>query len=91
MVSSILLIVFVFAVRRHPQVDLEEFSFLEKVFAKTKPEERTWAKLVMLDTIHWYCDGPQSTPVAIRYDTRICQRKSVVLILVRAVLIFTTN
>ena len=91
MVSSILLIVFVFTVRQRPQVDLEEFSFLEKVFAKTKPEERTWAKLVMLDTIHWYCDRPQPTPVAIRYDTRIRQRKSVVLILVRAVLIFTTN
>ena len=41
MVSSIILTVFFFAVLRRPQVDLEEFSFLEKVFAKTKLEERT--------------------------------------------------
>ena len=82
MVSSILLTVFFFVVRRRPQVDLEEFSFLEKVFAKTKSGERTWAKLVTLDTIHWYCDRPQPTPTAIRYDARIRQRKSVILILV---------
>ena len=82
MVSSILLTVFFFVVRRRPQVDLEEFSFLEKVFAKTKPEERTWAELVTLDTIHCYYDGPQPTPTAIKYDAKIRQRKSVVLILV---------
>ena len=80
MISSILLTVFFFAVCRRPHVDLEEFSFLEKVFAKTKPEERTWAKLVTLDTIHWYCDSPQPTPAAIRYDARIRQHKSAVLI-----------
>ena len=50
---------------------------MERIFTKTKPEERTWAKLVMLNTIHWYCDGPKPTPEAIRYDTRVCQRKSV--------------
>ena len=82
MVFLILLTIFFFAVRRRPQVDLEEFSFLEKVFAKTKLEEMTWAKLVTLDTIHWYCDRPQPTPAAIRYDARIRQRKFVVLILV---------
>ena len=41
MFSSILLTVYFFAVRRRPQVDLKEFSFLEKIFAMTKPEERT--------------------------------------------------
>ena len=81
MISSILLTVFFFVVRRRPQVDLEEFSFLEKVFAKTKPEERTWAKLVTLDTIHWYCDGPEPTPAAVRYEEKIHRRKSVILIL----------
>ena len=82
MISSILLTVFFFAIRWRPQVDLEEFSFLERVFTKTKPEERTWAKLVTLDTIHWYCDGPQPTPTAIKYEAKIHQHKSVVLILV---------
>ena len=90
-VFSILLTVYFFADRRWLQVDLEEFSFLEKIFAKIKLEERTWAKLVTLDTIHWYCDGPQPTPAAIRYDARIHQRKSVVLISVLGVLIFISN
>ena len=82
MISSILLTVFFFAIRWRPQVDLEEFSFLERVFTKTKPEERTWAKLVTLDTIHWYCDRPQPTPAAIKYEAKIHQHKSVFLILV---------
>uniref|UniRef100_A0A7N2MSX9 Uncharacterized protein n=1 Tax=Quercus lobata TaxID=97700 RepID=A0A7N2MSX9_QUELO len=30
--------------RGRPQVSLEEFSFLEKVCRKAKPDERTWAK-----------------------------------------------
>ncbi|XP_050271890.1 uncharacterized protein LOC126715357 [Quercus robur] len=57
--------------RRRPQVSLEEFSFLEKVCKKTTPEERTWAKLVNPRTIHWYCDGPEPTQEAIRYDERV--------------------
>ena len=57
-----------FSVRRCPQIDLEEFNFLEKIFAKSKPEKRTWAKLVNLNTVHWYCDGPKPTQVAIRYE-----------------------
>ena len=32
---------FLFAVRRRPQVSIEEFSFLEKIFSKTKLKERT--------------------------------------------------
>ena len=75
------LTVFFFAVRHRPQVELEDFSFLERIFAKTKPEERTWAKLVTLNTIHRYCDGPKPTPVAIKYDAKIHRCKSVVLIL----------
>ena len=43
---------FFFLVRRRPQIDIEEFNFLEKIFAKSKPEERTWAKLINLNTVH---------------------------------------
>ena len=68
---------FYFSVQRHPQVDLEEYNFLEKIFSKTKPEERTWAKLVNLNTIHWYCDGPEPTLAAIKYEECTRQRKSV--------------
>ena len=64
-------------VRRHPQIDIEEFNFLEKIFTKSKLEERTWAKLVNLNTVHWYCDGPEPTPTAIKYEERTRQRKSV--------------
>ena len=34
------------------EVSLEQFSFLEKFFNKTKVEERTWAKLVNFDTLY---------------------------------------
>ena len=73
--------IFDFSVRRRPQVDLEEFHFLEKIFSKTKPEERTWAKLVNLNTVHWYCDGPEPSTAAIKYEERTRQRKSVTLFL----------
>ena len=66
-----------FTVRRRPQIDIEEYNFLEKIFAKSKPEERTWAKLVNLNTVYWYCDGPEPTPVAIKYEERTRQRKFV--------------
>jgi len=82
------LTVFFFVVRRHPQVELEEFSFLERIFAKTKPEERTLAKLVTLNTIHWYCDGSEPTPAAIKYDAKIRRHKSVVLVLFERVFFF---
>ena len=81
MFSSTLLTVFFFAVQWCPQVELEEFSFLERIFAKTKSKERTWAKLVTLDTIHWYCDILEPTLEAVKYDAKIRQRKSVILIL----------
>ena len=70
--------VFFFSVQRHPQIDLEEFNFLERIFAKSKPEERTWAKLVNLNTIHWYCNEPEPTQAAIKYEERTRQRKSIV-------------
>ena len=73
---------FDFSVRWCPQVDLEEFHFLEKIFSKTKPEERTWAKLVNLNTVHWYCDGPEPSTAAIKYEERTRQRKSVTLFLI---------
>ena len=50
-----------YAARDRPPVSLEQFSFLERIFNKSKLEERTWAKLVTLDTLHWYCDGPETT------------------------------
>ena len=68
---------FFFASRRRPQVSVEEFGFLERIFQKTKPEERTWAKLVNPKTIHWYCDGPEPTRETIVYDERVHRRKSV--------------
>ena len=54
---------------------------MEKIFSKTKPEERTWAKLVNLNTVHWYYDGPEPTPAAIKYEERTRQRKSVTFFL----------
>ena len=68
-----------FTVRRRPQVDIEEYNFLERIFSKTKPKERTWAKLVNLNSVHWYCDGPEPTPATIKYEERTRQRKSVIL------------
>ena len=69
---------FFLLVRWRPQVDLKEYNFLEKIFSKTKPEERTWAKLVNLNTVHWYCDGLKPTATAIKYEERTHQRKSVI-------------
>lgn len=66
-----------FVVWERPQVTLEQWSFLEKKFAKTKLEERTWAKLVTLDTIYWYCDRLEPTPEAHHYDSQMRERKSV--------------
>ena len=80
-IFSTLLTIFFFAIRRRPQVELEEFNFLERIFAKTKPEERTWEKLVTLDTIHWHCDGLEPTPAIVKYDAKIRRCKSVVFIL----------
>ena len=57
-----------FTVQDHPQVSLEEWSFLERIFNKKKLEERIWAKLVTFDTLHWYCDEVEPTPVTHRYD-----------------------
>ena len=69
-------VLYFFIVRRRPQVDIEEYNFLERIFAKSKPEEQTWAKLVNLNTVHWYCDGPEPTPAAIKYEEHTRHRKS---------------
>ena len=66
-----------FTVRQRPHINIEEYNFLEKIFAKSKLKERTWAKLVNLNTVHWYCDGPEPTPTAIKYKEHTRQRKSV--------------
>uniref|UniRef100_A0A7N2LC38 Uncharacterized protein n=1 Tax=Quercus lobata TaxID=97700 RepID=A0A7N2LC38_QUELO len=57
-----------------PEVTLEEWTFLEKIFTTTKLFERSWTKLVTLDTLHWYCDGPEPTVAACRYNKQV--RKS---------------
>ena len=51
-------------------------DFLEWIF-KIQLSERTWAKPVTLDTLHWYCEGPKLTMVARRYNSQIHQRKSI--------------
>ena len=53
-----------YAARDRPPISLEQFSLLEKIFNKTKLEERTWAKLVNLATLYWYCDGLEPTIAA---------------------------
>ena len=70
-----------YTTRDRPPVSLEQFSFLERIFNKSKPEERTWAKLVTLDTLHWYCDGLEPTIAARRYDAQVHQRETVTLYL----------
>ena len=72
-------------------MDIKEFAFLEKIFLKTQPEERTWVKLVSLKTIHWYCDGPEPTPAAVKYEEQIRRRKSVILFLISYVFYLVTN
>ena len=67
-----------FSVQRRPQIDLKEFNFLDRIFAKSKQEERTWARLINLNTIHWYYDGPKPTQAAIKYEERTRQRKSII-------------
>jgi len=68
-----------FAAWDRPPVTLEQFSFLEKIFNKTQLEERTWAKLVNLNTLHWYCDGPEPTRAAFRYEAQVRAHKFVTL------------
>ena len=65
------------ASRDCPQVSLEQWSFLVKIFNKTKLSERTWAKLVNLDTLFWYCDETKPTTAAHRYDCQVHQHKSI--------------
>ena len=69
------------ATRDHPPVSLEQFSSLERIFNKSKLEERTWTKLVTLDTLHWYRDGPKPTTATRRFNAQVCQRESVTLYL----------
>ena len=66
----------IFASRDCIKVTLEQWSFLEKIF-RIKLAERTWVKLVTLDTIHWYCDGLEPTTAARRYNSQARRRKSV--------------
>ena len=60
-----------------PKVTLEEWSFLEKIFITTKLSEKSWIKLVTLDTLHWYYDGPKPTEVANHYDRQMHNLKSI--------------
>ena len=66
-----------YAARDCPPISIEQFSFLENIFNKTKLEERTWAKLVNLNTLHWYCDGPKPTKAALWYKAQVQAHKSI--------------
>ena len=68
-----------YTTRDRPPVSLEQFSFLEKIFNKTKLEERTWTKLVNLNTLHWYCDEPELTRAALQYEAQVRACKFVTL------------
>ena len=70
-----------YVARDRPPVSLEQFSFLERIFNKTNLEERMWAKLVTLDTLHWYCDGLEPTTTARQYNAQVRQREFVTLYL----------
>ncbi|KAL0013999.1 hypothetical protein SO802_001068 [Lithocarpus litseifolius] len=63
------------AAQNRPQISLEDWSFLENFFQKTKLEERSWVKLVRLETINWYCDGPEPSEVALKYEKKVRARK----------------
>jgi len=54
-------------------------EFLEKIFKTTKLSERTWAKLVTLDTLNWYCDGLEPKEATRRYDRQVRKRKLITL------------
>ena len=55
------------ATQDRPEVSLEEWIFLEKIF-RIPLQERTWKELVTLATIHRYCEGPEPTDIGHRYD-----------------------
>ena len=63
--------------RDRPEVTLKEWSFLENIFTTTKLSERSWTKLVTLDILHWYCDSPEPTEAACRYNKQMRKQKSV--------------
>ena len=65
------------ATQNHPKVTLEEWSFLEKIFITTKLSKKSWIKLVTLDPLHWYYDGPKPAEAASRYDRQMHNLKSV--------------
>ena len=62
--------------RARPEVTLKQWIFLEQIF-RIKLSDRTWAKLVTLNTIHWYCEGPKPTVAAYHHDSQARQRKSI--------------
>ena len=66
-----------YAARNCPPVSIEQFSFLENIFNKTKLEERTWAKLVNINTLHWYYDRARPTKAALRYKAQVQARESI--------------
>lgn len=67
---------FLVATQAHPKVSLEKWSFLEKIF-RIPLLERMWKQLVTLDTLHCYCEDPEPTNIARRYNTLVHQRESV--------------
>ena len=62
---------------------------MEKIFNKTKLEERTWDKLVTLDTLFWYCNGPEPTTATRRYDLQIHQHTPITQYIFTIIIIFS--
>ena len=63
------------------QFHLNSLVFWRAFFNKIKLKESMWAKLVTLDTLHWYCDELEPTTAACRYDAQVRQREFVTLYL----------
>ena len=49
---------------------------MENIF-KILLKEKTWKKLVTLDTPHWYYEGPEPMAIAHLYNSQARQRESV--------------
>ena len=43
----------------------------------TKLSERLWIKLVTLDTLYWYYDGPEPTVATRHYDRQVRKCESI--------------
>ena len=61
------LLFFFYVAKACPAITLEQVDFLERVWA-IPSEQRSWKRLVPLDTLHTFCGGSKPTPKAKRLD-----------------------